>query len=87
MKIKEIITDVNCKFGAPMGRQNIGAQPATITSGNNCRIVKKNQIKVYEKKVPMIEGYDIGGAYWGLPHNLYVRFTKDLSYVEFYRKN
>ncbi|MEO7047750.1 MAG: hypothetical protein ABI091_20800 [Ferruginibacter sp.] len=86
MKISEIITEVNTKFGAPMGRYNVGSQPMTITSGNNCRIVKKNQIKVYEKKVPMIDGYDIGGAYWGYPHNIYVRFTKDLSYIEYFRK-
>lgn len=86
MKIKEIITDVNCKYGAPLGRPNVGSQPITITSGKNCRIVKKNQVKVYEKKVQIIDGYDIGGAYWGFPNNLYVRFTKDLSYIEFYRK-
>ena len=86
MKIKEIITDVNCKYGAPLGRPNVGSQPITITSGKKCRIVKKNQVKVYEKKVQIIDGYDIGGAYWGFPNNLYVRFTKDLSYIEFYRK-
>ena len=61
------------------------SQPVTITSGNNCRIVKKNQIKVYQKKVQLIDGYDIGGAYWGHPNNLYVRFTKDLSFIEFSR--
>lgn len=85
MKITEIITAVNCQYGAPMGRANKGSQPVTVTSGNNCRIVKKNQTKVYEKKVQLIDGYDIGGAYWGMPNNLYVRFTKDLSYIEFYR--
>lgn len=86
MKISEIITPVYCKFGAPMGRSNVGSQPITITSGRNCRIVKKNQVKVYEKRVQLIEGYDQGGAYWGLPNNLYVRFTKDLGYIEFYRR-
>jgi len=86
MKLTDIITQVNCQYGAPMGRANIGKQPITVTSGNNCRIVKKNQVKVYEKKVPIIDGYDIGGAYWGYPSNLYVRFTKDLSYIEYYRK-
>ena len=86
MKLTDIITQVNCQYGAPMGRANIGKQPITVTSGNNCRIVKKNQVKVYEKKVPIIDGYDQGGAYWGYPSNLYVRFTKDLSYIEYYRK-
>lgn len=85
MKLSEIITQVNCQYGAPMGRANVGSQPITITSGNNCRIVKKNQTKVYERKVNLIDGYDKGGAYWGYPNNLYVRFTKDLTYVEFYR--
>jgi hypothetical protein len=40
---------------------------------------------VYEKRVPLIEGYDMGGAYWGIGPELRVRFTKDLSYVEFFR--
>jgi len=85
MKITDIITEVNCKFGAPMGRCDIGKEPVTVTSGNNCRIVKRNQTKVYTKKVHLIDGYDIGGAYWGYPSNLYVRFTKDLSFVQYFR--
>lgn len=85
MKISEIITPVNCQYGAPMGRPNIGKEPVTITSGRNGRICKSHQTKVYVKKVQLIEGYDNGGAYWGNPNNLYVRFTKDLSFVQFYR--
>lgn len=85
MKLSEIITQVNCQYGAPMGRANVGSQPITITSGNNGRICKSHQIKVYEKKVQLIEGYDNGGTYWGYPNNLYVRFTKDLCYIEYYR--
>lgn len=87
MKLSEIITPVNCQYGSPMGRANIGSQPVTITSGNNSRICKAHQTKVYEKKVQLIEGYDQGGAYWGLPNNLRVRFTKSLDYIEFYRTN
>jgi hypothetical protein len=88
MKITDIVTNVSCKYGAPMGRANVGKPPITITSGKNCRIVKKNQTRVYEKRVPFIDGaYDIGGAYWGAPENLYVRFTKDLSYIEYFRKS
>lgn len=36
--------------------------------------------------VPMVSGgYDKGGAYWGLSSaQLRVRYTKDLSYAEFY---
>ena len=86
MKISDIITKVSCKYGAPLGRQNIGTEPITVTSGKNCRIIKKNQTKVYEKRVHIIDGYDSGGVYWGYPSNLYVRFTKDLKFVQFYRK-
>lgn len=85
MKLSQIIPNVNTKYGAPMGRPNVGKQPVTIVSGPTNRIVKKNQIKVYEKRVPLTEGYDQGGAYWGIGPELRVRFTKDLSYVEFYR--
>lgn len=88
VSVKMVIPEVNSRYGAPMGRNNIGKQPITITSGRNCRIVKKNQVKVYDKRVPMIDGaYDAGGAYWGIGKQLRVRFTKDLSYIEFYRVN
>lgn len=85
MKLSEIITPVNTKYGAPMGRANVGKEPVTITRGRNGRICKCDQVKVYEKRVPLIEGYDKGGAYWGIGKPLHVRFTKDLSFVEFYR--
>jgi hypothetical protein len=86
MKISDIITPVNTQYGAPMGRYNVGSQPITIIRGNNGRICKSDQTKVYEKRVPLIDGYDKGGAYWGLPNNnLRVRFTKDLQYVEYFR--
>jgi len=85
MKLSEIITPVNCNFGAPMGRANIGNEPVTITRGRNCRICKSDQVKVYDKHIPLTDGYDMGGAYWGLGRPLHVRFTKDLSFVEYYR--
>jgi len=86
MKISDIITPVNCKYGAPMGRNSVGKYPTTITSGNNCRIVKKNQTKVYRKRVRLDSGgYDSGGAYWGLGAPLYVEFTKDFSYIHYFR--
>lgn len=83
--IDKIITKVDISRGAPMGRNNVGKQPVTVTSGPNCRIFKKNQVKVYDCYIPMSGGYDRGGAYWGLPDNVRVRYTKDLSYIEFYR--
>ena len=91
MSLKEIfyskvLYQVNTKFGAPMGRDNVGERPLAVTSGPNCRVFKKNQIKVYDKRVPMVDGaYDIGGAYWGIGRELRVEFTKDLSFIRFYR--
>lgn len=87
MKLSQIITPVNSKFGAPMGRPNVGSQPVTVTRGRNGRICKCDQVKVYQKRVPLVYdgAYDAGGAYWGIGSPLYVRFTKDLSYIEFFR--
>ena len=71
--------------GAPMGRSNVGKQPVTVIRDNG-RICKCDQVKVYQRRVPMIDGaYDSGGAYWGIGRPLYVRFTLDLEYVEFFR--
>ena len=86
--IDKIITKVDCKYGAPMGRHNIGQFPPTITSGPHCRIFKCNNIKnkVFDCAVPMLSGgYDRGGAYWGIGRQLRVSYTKDLTYVKFYR--
>lgn len=85
MKLSAIITPVNTKFGAPMGRPNVGAEPLTVCSGRNNRICKKHQTKIYQKHVPLTDGYDAGGAYWGIGKPLMVRFTKDLSFIEFFR--
>lgn len=83
---QKVIHPVNCKFGAPMGRGNKGSYPLTVTSGKNNKALKKNQVKVYDRAVPLIDGaYDKGGAYWGAPNNLRVEYTKDLTYIKFYR--
>lgn len=87
MKITDIITPVSTKYGAPMGRANVGIE-MTYTSGPNCKVFKKNQPKIYDKRVPMSNCgvYDIGGAYWGCgKKQLRVRFTKDLSFIQYYR--
>lgn len=70
--INKIITKCNCRFGAPMGRANIGETP--IGRVFNCR-------------VPMDSSgaYDRGGAYWGIGPELRVKYTKDLTYIHFYR--
>ena len=81
------IPEVSTKYGAPMGRMNIGKQPHIITSGRANKVYKCNQVKIYDKRVPMSQcgAYDKGGAYWGIDKQLRVRFTANLSYVEFYR--
>ena len=70
--IDKIITKVNCKFGAPMGRINVGNKPTNK--------------RIFDCKVSMSGAYDVGGTYWGLGSELRVSYTKDLSYINFYRK-
>lgn len=56
-----------------MGRCNVGTKPTDK--------------KVFDCRVPMLDCYyDKGGAYWGSSPELRVSYTKDLSYIEFYRK-
>ena len=70
----QILYKVDTRRGAPMGRPNVGTPP-------------DDDVKVYQRRValPYDGAYDRGGAYWGIGKPLYVRFTKDLSYVEFFR--
>lgn len=72
--IDKIITKKNTQYGAPMGRANIGTMPSDQ--------------RIYDCAVPMSSdsAYDKGGAYWELGKQLRVKYTKDLSYVEFYRR-
>lgn len=73
--INKIITPV-CSTRA-LGRSNIGTRP-------------KNK-KVFDCFVPMSNdgAYDTGGAYWGAPIHgtkpLRISYTKDLTYIRFYR--
>lgn len=45
--------------------------------------------KIFDCRVPLpYDGaYDKGGAYWGCGEQLRVSYTKDLSYIQFYRVN
>lgn len=71
--IDKIVTKLDCKFGAPMGRNNVGTKP-------------QNQ-KIFDCCLPMSSdsAYDKGGAYWGIGNQLRVQYTRDLSYIRFYR--
>jgi len=76
--IDKIITKVSGKYGAPMGRRDVGTRPCDENGDFE---------KVFDCAVPLsTDGYDRGGAYWGIyGRQLRVRYTKDLSYIEFYR--
>lgn len=86
--LAKIIVPVSGKYGAPMGRSNVGTElpiAAKVYSG---------KVKSYDCAVPMCSccgAYDIGGAYWGSNRmndigQLRVQYTKDLSFIRFYRK-
>jgi hypothetical protein len=87
--IDKIITKVNGQYGAPMGRSNVGTRPITITLDKAGNHVTAPRVKIYDCAVPMrgYGEYDKGGVYWGLGKQLRVSYTKDLSYIEFYRIN
>lgn len=78
--IDKIITKVDCSRGTRMGRDNIGVHPAESSS------IRK--YRVYGTKVPMSSDgcYDRGHTYWGIGVELRVQYTRDLSYIRFYRK-
>lgn len=49
---------VNTKYGAPMGRNEFNEKPGISTLGSI-------------QQLAMTDGYDSGGAYWGMPNNVY----------------
>ena len=69
--IDKIIYPVDTRYGAPMGRPIKGNRPDNKT--------------VFDCYVPMNGAYDTGGVYWGIGARLRVSYTKDLSYIHFYR--
>lgn len=85
--IDKIITPVSGKYGAPMGRPNF-IPPITgrVPIGQKTAIVWDENKRIFDCGVPMPDGcYDKGGAYWGHGNQLRVQYTKDLSYIRFYR--
>ena len=88
--INKIITKVNCKYGAPMGRSKRYPFMYTIVDmGGPHKFIVNPETKVsktlFDCAMPMCGAYDRGGAYWGLDSQLKVSYTKDLTYVNFYR--
>ena len=53
--------EVGSIYGAPMGRRSNNIPEGT---------------KVYLRSVPIVDGYDPGGAYWGMPSNLYCAWAE-----------
>lgn len=90
--LAKIITEVSGKYGAPMGRNDVDNRPVTIVNGQP--FVPVITAHIYDCAVPMCSccgAYDIGGAYWGSNRmndigQLRVQYTKDLSFIRFYRK-
>lgn len=70
--LSKLIPPTITRLGASMGRPNVGVRPSTV--------------RLYDCAVPMSRGYDKGGAYWGHGEQLRVEYTKDLSYIYFYRR-
>lgn len=65
----------NCVYGAPMGRADIGSY--WFVSGK----------KIRDVRIPVnSQGYDSGGAYWGVGGELRCKFTSDGLFRLYYRK-
>ena len=62
-----LVPPVSGKYGAPLGRPS--------GPGNDQFTVLPNARPFHLVRLPLDEGYDKGGAYWGFPDNLwgYVR--------------
>lgn len=73
--LDKILYPKNLKYGAPMGIPNTGEKPV-------------EGIKIYDCAVPITSdgAYSKDGTYWGIGTQLRVSYTKNLSYIRFYRK-
>ena len=66
-----VITQVGSQYGAPMGRSSSQLE---------------TEEKCYAMPVPLIDGYDMGGAYWGVEQTLWAIVDQDGD-SRFYRAN
>ena len=69
------LSDVNCKYGAPMGRPQRGRN---ITSADRVRF-SLQKVRIDSG------GYDSGGAYWGVGNPLYWACSEDGKIERFFR--
>jgi hypothetical protein len=72
---KLVTPKVNCKFGAPMGRNNVQSISDTDT------IPKTTTRRIYLD----MGGYDTGGAYWGIGSPLYVTYSQCGKIMNYFR--
>ena len=78
---------VDTRRGAPMGRgSSIQFKEYADAVGRPTPFQSEPEpwLPVFDRKVPLTDGYDRGGAYWGWPNNLRVRYTSGFFH-EFYR--
>ena len=72
--------DVSSRYGSPMGRRDIDARllPELLEEGLPVRVTHQ-----HDAEGAIIEpAYDSGGAYWGLPDNVYaVHYGGACAYV------
>jgi hypothetical protein len=69
------LPEMNCQYGAPMGRRTFPTKPSTKT------------VRLFRVKLDR-GGYDDGGAYWGLPMwNLWCAMDTEGDYFDFVRAN
>lgn len=79
-----IIKKCNTQYGAPMGRFN--TLPDVVQEFHNGTKYYNVKGRIFDRKVPLDSGgYDKGGAYWGFPDNLRVKYSEDLTFIKFYR--
>lgn len=67
------LTAVNTDYGAPMGRREYGLGHLLFRS------------PLYYAEVPLDDGYDAGGAYWGHGDPLFVVFAEVPEVCAFFR--
>lgn len=64
---KEVLPNVDCKYGAPTGRRNMWPSDRNAV------------VKLHLNKMRLIDGgYDVGSAYWGGPSDMWVAWQLDV---------
>ena len=79
------LPELNCRYGAPMGRQSYW--PGCAWGAASVALRDLN-LKVYLHRLDFIDGcYDQGGAYWGSPANVYRAIDEEDTFCTYLRAN